>query len=166
MTEELDEQPTADELLDRHAQEILAVLGEKLRLEGLEFDDESKCVFTLDKRFVFIAYFDYAHTNCIILNVPLGYPPEGSRREKLYEKMMAGNYCWGLTQGGTLGLDETTGMLSLSYLIPLPMQNKNQIVDIVSKLVSSADYWIRQIEETNQADGQNGGGAPVPMMRI
>lgn len=168
MTEELDQQPTEGELLDRHAQEVLAVLGETLRLDGLAFDDENECVFTIEKRYVFIAYFDYGNTNSIILNVPLGYlPQEGGRREKLLEAMMAGNYCWGLTAGGTLGLDDTEGLVTLSCLIALPMQDKSRIVDIVARLVSSADYWMRRIEEANQEGGDvPGGGDPVPLMRI
>lgn len=165
MTDGQDQRPAAGESLDRHAQEILTVLGEALQMEGLAFDSGKKCVFTIDQRFNFIAYLDTAHTGSIILNVPLGYLPAGSRRGKLLEAMMTANFGWEETEGGTLGLDETTGMLALSYLIPLPMQEKGQIIDIVSKLLSPADHWMRQIEEAKQGDGEAAGGA-APMMRI
>ncbi|WDP83773.1 MAG: type III secretion system chaperone [Desulfobacter sp.] len=137
----------------KHADDLLDHLGSVLNLTNLKFDDNNQCFFTLEKKMVFMLYLDDEEMNSIIINLPMGMLPENENRERLMYEMLCGNYCWGITDGATIGVDEETAVISLSYLVQLPLQAQGQMVDIVAKLVAVAQYWMKKIETISQEAG-------------
>lgn len=135
-----------------HADQLLTHLGSVLKLTNLKFNDNNECFFTLEKKIVFMLYLDDQEMNSIIINVPMGVLPENENRERLMYELLCGNYCWSVTDGATIGIDDETAVISLSYLVQLPLQAQGQIVDIVAKLVAVAQYWMKKIEKiSNEA---------------
>ena len=134
---------------------VLAHLAEALQLEKLSFDDNQECVVTIDEKYVALMYLDAQDTRSIIINIPLGYLPKNSQREPLLLKLMSGNYCWSLTEGGTLGVDQSTNQISLCYLVPLPLPDAADIVGIMQKLVAVSNYWMGKITEACTEGVQN-----------
>lgn len=136
----------------KHADELLNHLGSVLNLTNLTFNDNNECFFTLEKKIVFMLYLEDKEINSIIINVPMGMLPENENRERLMYELLCGNYCWSVTDGATIGVDDETSVISLSYLVQLPLHAQGQIVDIVAKLVAVAQYWMKKIENiSNEA---------------
>jgi len=134
--------------LRSHANQLLAGAAETLKLERLEFNERDECIVTFDERVVVLFSLDLEDLNGIVINVLLGaLPPEG-KREAVMTELLSGNYCWARTEGGTIGVDRATGVITLSYLVELPLEVPEQFSDICAKLLNVADYWMRKIEET------------------
>jgi hypothetical protein len=139
---------TGDRDLTQDAYEALKSLATALGLAELEFDDNNECVITLDERVVVAMALDL-DTQSIVLSIPLGYLPQNAQRESLMFRLLAGNHYWALTEGGTLGVDESTDLINLTYLAPLPLAEPAQFVIIVGRLVSAANYWLDKIGKAN-----------------
>lgn len=144
------------------ADQLLACLSDALQCDRLQFDENNACTVTIDDKFVVLMYLDALVTRSLILNLPLGYLPHNAQREPLLYRLMAGNYCWGLTEGGTLGLDEASDQISLCYLVPLPLAAPEQIVDIIRKLTAVGTYWMAQLAAAFADHGSAPGPAPGP----
>jgi hypothetical protein len=133
--------------LREHANQLLASAAEVLKLENLELDQRDECIVTFDDRIVVIFSLDTDSLNGLVINVVLGSLPEGPGKAELMYELLAGNYCWSLTEGGVLGIDKSTGVIALSYLVELPMETPGQFPDVCAKLLNVGDYWIRKIGE-------------------
>lgn len=133
--------------LREHANQMLASAAAVLKLEKLELDQRDECIVTFDERIVVIFSLDTDSLNGLVINAVLGTLPEGSGKAELMYELLTGNYCWSLTEGGVLGIDKTTGVIALSYLVELPMETPGQFPDVCAKLLNVADYWMRKIGE-------------------
>jgi hypothetical protein len=51
-----------------------------------------------------------------------------------------------MTEGGTLGVDRETAVISLSYPVALPLDPPDMFQDIAVKLVNAAEFWIRKFQ--------------------
>src|SRR5690348_1867531 len=91
--------------LEQEGAKLLAILREPLGLADLSFDDNNQCVFVLDQKLVFLLNLDDV-TDELVIGVMLGVLPEGEGHAALLRRLLAANYYWRLTQGGTIGLDE------------------------------------------------------------
>jgi len=141
---------------------LLSTLAKALKLEGLAFDEGNECVFVLDDRLAFVLYLDDEITQSIAINVVLGLLPQNESREEILYEFLCGNYCWNQTEGGTIGLDKTTNLITLCYLVGLPLDPAERIVEIVAKLASNAEYWVRKmttIDTENSAAKQATAGS-------
>lgn len=58
-------------------------------------------------------------------------------------ELLCGNYSWNQTEGGTLGVDRQTEIVTLSYLVELPMAEPDQFPAIIEKLAGVAKHWQR-----------------------
>ena len=148
--------------LREHANLLLASAAEVLKLEKLELDQRDECIVTFDERIVVIFSLDTDSLNGLVINVVLGSLPEGPGKAELMYELLVGNYCWSLTEGGVLGIDKTTGVIALSYLVELPMETPGQFPDLCAKLLNIADYWIRKIGEMDGITSVSVGIAPYP----
>jgi hypothetical protein len=138
-----------------YANALLALILNHLSVDpgddaSRELDDNNEFFLTLEDRLAFMFYFD-EDINTFILNVPIGLLPSTAARELVMEELLFGNYSWNLTDGGTLGVDRATGMITVGYLLPLPLAQDEQIIRIVEKLAAVAKHWMRALAE--MADG-------------
>jgi hypothetical protein len=140
------------QIRDQQAHEVLAVIGNALRLDSLELDDENQCSFTVDDKYVFLIYFDYGGTHDMSFSLPLGFLPQGTKREQLLADLMAANYAGSMTDGGVLGIDDESSCVVLTRIITLPMEDNTQITDILGRMISVGQYWMDQIAAA-QDDG-------------
>jgi hypothetical protein len=132
------------------AQAFLESLRQFLKIDPaspakLEFDRHNECIIKWEDRFTLMFYLD-EEIGAIIVNVPLGtLPADESRLEVMFE-LLAANYSWNLTEGGTLGVDRETGIIALSYLVDLPLEPISASEAIIAKLINVSDYWDRKIK--------------------
>ena len=112
----------------------------------LEFDDNSECVLAIADRFAVFLYLD-TDISAIIITLPIAPLPEDESIERVMTELLCGNYAWTLTEGGTLGIDRETSLITLSYLVPLPLDPPDMAEDILVKLLNAADFWDRKIKD-------------------
>lgn len=132
-----------NELLNRIAEELLPGV---LQGDPLKLNRNNECFITIDEKILLLVYLDES-TRALILNVPLGKLPDDSTRETIMFELLSANYCWNLTEGGTLGIDRQTGLICISYLVPLPLEEPAQMPYIISKLAAVSQHWIQTLAE-------------------
>ncbi len=128
------------------ANQLLALAAEPLKLEQLELDERDECIVTFDDRIVTVFTLDADDLNGLVINLVLGALPPDEARGDVMRELLAGNYCWGRTEGGVIGIEDATEMICLTYLVELPMAHPEQFPDVCAKLLNAADYWQRRIE--------------------
>ena len=133
-----------------HGNILLQSLTHALNLEGedkakLVFNENNECFVSFEDRIVLIMYLD-EDIDTIIITIPLGTVPLDNSREELMFELLCANYCWNMTEGGTLGIDEATGVIAMSYLIQLPLEPVEQFERIAAKLINVADFWMRKLK--------------------
>lgn len=134
-------------------------------LEGpLALDDNNECFLALEADLLVVLSLE-DDISALIVTVPVGPLPDGPARETLLLEMMRGNYCWNLTQGGTLSVDRETGLICLNYLIALPLAVPEQMPEIVNKLISVVKYWRREAAEINEVAAGDAPAMETMMMR-
>jgi hypothetical protein len=144
---------------------LLNSIAESLEMpEPLKLDGTDTCVFTIDEKYVFIVQFD-EESEHLLVNLPLGNLPEGEDGKNLAVEMLCGNYCWSLTSGGTLGLDEETGIASVCYGFDLSDGKGKGFEEVLSDLIDVGEYWMGKL---SQSGGESVGATPggANMMRI
>ncbi len=152
----------ANDLLKVLASELPAGLAPADADFSLDGNDEF--FLTLEDRIVVMFYLE-EELNSFILTLPIAKLGDGPLREEILLELMKANFAWNMTEGGTLGLDKTTNLICLSYLVPLPLDQPTQIATIVNKLASVQQHWERALKEMQgEGEGATGGGdSPDPM---
>ena len=145
--------------IHQHTQQLFDAVTarlEHIQIEGgtLGLDENNECFLTLDERMVFMFYLD-EEIDALIINLPLGLLPDDDTREVVMQELLYGNYCWNQTEGATLGVDKKTQVISLGYLVPLPLKDVAQMPHILEKLGGVATHWFRIMDQI--AEEQSGG---------
>lgn len=148
-----------------HAESLLQTIAndlpEGLLTEGaLKFDDNDECLFTLNHRIPLMIYLEEG-SRSLILNAPIGLLPTGPAREAMMLEMLHANYCWNMTEGGTLGVDRTTGLICISYLVALPLEDPTQMPAIINKLAGVAQHWQHSLQERCEDDAAEADPSPT-----
>ena len=136
-----------------HTNLLLQKIAEELPPEAFadhspELDNNDEFSLTLDDKITFLFYLE-EDSRSLILNLPLAKLPDSPSRETIMLELLRANYCWNLTEGGTLGVDSETSVICLSYLVPLPLEVPEQMPQIISKLAAVAQHCQRTLEEMN-----------------
>jgi len=153
-----------------HAKLLLEVIANELP-EGLvtqgvlDFDSNDECLLTLDHKVPLMMYLEEA-SRSLILNAPIGLLPAGTVREAIMLEMLQANYCWNMTEGGTLGVDRETGLICISYLVTLPLEEPSQMPSIIDKLAGIAQHWQHTLQEILSSDAEDVRGPETAGMMI
>jgi hypothetical protein len=68
-------------------------------------------------------------------------PTDGAPRENLARELMQGNFSWGGTAGGILGLEEESGCVCLSCRYALDRETGVSFVEKMKRQYVLAEYW-------------------------
>ncbi len=127
------------------ANNIISYFCNYLEIAPKSFDAENKIELNLDDDIgVIIQYVE--EMNSILFNLlicPVQIGDNESRNELLYD-ILCGNYLWGYTGGGTLGIDKKTQLLCLSRLVEVLEDSQaecNGFLDVFASLAGAARYW-------------------------
>ena len=129
----------------REANRLIGHVGRLAGMDELRLDQRNSCSVVFDGGILCGFYLDEANRT-VVMNLVLGGLPGNINREEIMYELLCGNYCWSLTQGGTIGIDRYTGSINLTYPLALPLADGVRFEDIVSKLVGNAAYWMRRLE--------------------
>jgi hypothetical protein len=135
----------------KHGNMLLQSLAPILEITGRDkeemvFDRNNECFLTFEDKIVLMFYLD-EDLNTIIINSLLGILPQDDSREEIMYELLCGNYCWNLSEGGTLGVDRETAVITLGYFVDLPLEPVELFEEIIAKLVNVTDYWIKKLSE-------------------
>jgi hypothetical protein len=135
--------------IHQHATDLLRLIQESLPMEGgdaLVWDENNQCSLTFDEDIAVIITLDEV-VDAIFMTWILGaLPTEPAEVANAMQEMLEANHEWNGTQGGTLGLDPATGVVTLSYRVDLPLDDANVIQDIISKLYNNSNHWKQTLD--------------------
>lgn len=132
------------------ANELVSNLGKIIQVEGLVFDEEDNCIIMLDNKILFILELD-EESKTIVFNVILGNLPIVGRQDVLYE-LLSANFYWNKTEGGTIGIDEQTDIVTMCYSLDFPLENDSEFEAVFEKLANASEYWINRLLEAGRLD--------------
>lgn len=132
------------------ANELVANLGKRIKVDGLVFDDEDNCIILLDDKILFILELS-EEIKSIVFSIVLGNLPVEGRQAILYE-LLSANFYWNKTEGGTLGIDEETDIVTMCYLMGIPLEDDTDFEIIFEKLANISEYWIDRLQEAGRND--------------
>lgn len=132
------------------ANELVANLGTVIQVEGLIFDEEDSCIILLDNKILFILELD-EDSKTIVFNIVLGNLPIVERQNVLYE-LLSANFYWNRTEGGTIGIDEQTDIVTMCYVMDIPLENDSEFEVIFEKLANASEFWIDRLLEAGRLD--------------
>ncbi len=132
------------------ANELVANLGKIIQVEGLVFDEEDSCIILLDNKILFILELD-EESKTIVFNIILGNLPIVGRQEVLYE-LLSANFYWNRTEGGTIGIDEQTDIVTMCYVMNVPLENDSEFEVVFEKLANASEYWVNRLLEAGRLD--------------
>ena len=144
---------------------ILEITGKEK--DDMVFDRNNECFLTFEEKIVLMFYLD-EERNTIIINSLLGILPQDDSREEIMFELLCGNYCWNLSEGGTLGVDKETAVITLGYFVELPLDSTPLFSEIISKLINVTDFWLRKLNEIQEDYSGSGetAGSPAQFMRV
>ncbi len=120
----------------------LGAVAAELGLEAPEFDANGGFVFHVPGGRLFALYDETERLGAAVLQTAIGVlPSSGPEREELLLAMMDGNDMWALTEGGVLGTDPASGVVTLSYRLEMDERVHEKIVPIIESLMGCSDYW-------------------------
>ena len=142
-----------------HADLLLKLVAEALPMEVgdseheiLAWDEGNQCALTFDETLGVILTLDEVVDALFLIWVLGDLPEETEDRADAMSEMLEANHEWRETEGGTLGIDSNTGMVTLSYRVDLPLDDPSVIQDVIVKLYNIGLYWQKTLELSYRHD--------------
>ena len=129
-----------------HAGIIVKHLSTVLECKEFSFDDQNNIELTLDDDMGVIIHYS-EEANALVVNMLIA-PLLNEDSDILYE-ILCGNYMWGFTAGGNIGIDRESGLLSLHRLIEISdnaLEEASMFEEVFVALVGAARYWRNYLE--------------------
>ncbi len=134
----------------------------QLELGTLTYDSTNNVQMHIDDIGIVLHYSE--ELDALVFNLlicPIQDQNQENKSDMLYT-IMTGNYLWGQTAGGTLGIDSRTDYLCLSRVYELT-ENDGQneysaLLDSFASLVGAAQYWkefVEGVAERNSVANNN-----------
>ncbi len=131
------------------ASELIKSLTMNFLGEAIDFDENGFLELAIEEKIPVIINFEdeIDGVEGLIINCVLGsVEPSSTKGAELMYELLEGNYMWGLTAGGTIGIDSETELCCLTRIVELPIE-QSAFMDIFIQLISAAKYWAERIEE-------------------
>lgn len=131
-----------------HSDHLLTLITQALPMEAaegsppsLEWDENDQCSLTFDTHLAVIMTLNEV-VEAMFLNWVLGTLPQDPEDQlEAITELMEANHEWNMTEGGTLGLDSNSGLVTLSYRVDLPLDDPGIIQNIIVKLYNICRHW-------------------------
>lgn len=122
---------------------ILHNVGQRIHLEDLELDEDNFCSIGFDDDLIVTISYE-ERSNMLLIFGQLGkISPE--LEEDIYPKLLKANYFWQGTSGATLGVDDQTHEVILSYRLNVPNLTSDQLYQLLEEFVNLVDLWKKNL---------------------
>ncbi len=134
------------------AEKLLKTMTSSLMGTELGFDEKDFLELAIEEKIPVIINFEdeIDGVEALIINCVLGsVNPQTKEGCELMYELLAGNYMWGLTSGGVIGIDKETELCCLTRIVELPIE-QDVFMELFVQVASAAKYWVERIEEHSQ----------------
>ncbi len=123
---------------------LLTKLGENVGLPDLAPDEDNYCCLGFDDKI--IVHLQYNEENeVLMLFGQLGEIKE-EWAEQLYPRILKANMFWQGTGGATLGVDDETREIMMSYQIGIRFLDFPKFQELLEGFINTAELWINTLE--------------------
>ena len=136
------------------AQQLLAELGQTLKIESLRLDDSTdSCGLVFDGELPLDIEYE-KDTGRVVLRSPLGELPEDNA-EPLLRELLVADLFWHRTKGATLGLEAHSRRVMLTQAKSVVGLDRREFEMLVETFLNQADKWRWRIaaKGSESADG-------------
>ncbi|MDR1434899.1 MAG: type III secretion system chaperone [Puniceicoccales bacterium] len=137
-------------------------IGEKLKIENLDLDEENNCYLAFDGKY-FVKCSINGEKEQLNFLAYIGALPADETR--YYLGLLESNYFWKDTAGANLSLDPEDGTLLLTQYCNMNMLDSELFYKTLEKFVNAMEHWdTKRLEEWNESpekEGDASGSAPA-----
>ena len=154
-----------------NASQFIKHLTSVLELNELNFDETNSIELSIDDNLGVIIHYAEELESLIVnlLIAPIQDADKETTADLLYD-ILCGNYMWGYTAGGNLGIDRESGLLALHRIFEIaPLFEKEELImfeDAFMALVGAARYWRDYVNGVRNSDLPTSPDLPSDMSSI
>ncbi|UPA28103.1 MAG: type III secretion system chaperone [Verrucomicrobiota bacterium] len=113
-------------------------LAEKLKIEGLQVDDENTCYLAFDEKFFVRCSFDKEKEQIEYLGYIGALPEDGA---DYYQGILESCHFWRDTAGSNVSFDPEDGTLTLQQFCDINFMNDDYFYKVMEDFVNAMDHW-------------------------
>jgi hypothetical protein len=137
-------------------------LGEKLKIEGLNVDENNDCYLAFDGKYFVKCSVDVEKEQVNLLAY-VGSLPED--RACFYRGILESCHFWRDTAGANVSLDPADGTLLLTQYCDMNMLNSDIFYNSLEKIVNAMEHWdTKRLAEWMAKVDDEAGGPDMPGM--
>lgn len=131
--------------------QLLSELGQVVSLPDLAPDKDNYCCLGFDDKI--IVHLQYSEVNEILmLFAQLGTIDEDKVND-IYPRLLKANLFWQGTGGATLGVDDETREVLISYQTPIQFMDFPKFQELLEGFINTAELWITTLEAIQHTEG-------------
>ena len=132
--------------------QLLSELGQAVGLPDLAPDKDNYCCLGFDDKIVTHLQYN-EESEVLMLFAQLGTIDEDKTAD-IYPRLLKANLFWQGTGGATIGVDDETREVLLSYQVAMRLIDFSKFQELLEGFINTAELWINTLETV-----QHGGGA-------
>lgn len=132
---------------------LLSELGQNVGLKELAPDEDHYCCLGFDEKI--IVHMQYNVENSLVMLFAQLGSVDADKESNIYPKLLKANLFWQGTAGGTIGVDDESREIILSYQFPLSVLDFPKFQEILENFVNTSELWINTLEAYQK-------GEPLP----
>jgi len=137
-------------------------LGEKLKIDGLDLDEENNCYLAFDGKY-FVKCSVNAEKEQMNLLAYIGALPEDNTR--FYREILNSCMFWKDTAGANISLDPEDGTLTLTQFCDMNMFSDDAFYKVMESFVNAMEHWdTKRREEWMNTPAEDDVPAAAPSM--
>ncbi len=131
--------------------QLLSELGQAVGLPDLAPDKDNYCCLGFDDKI--ITHLQYSDTNQVLmLFAQLGVIDEDKVND-IYPRLLKANLFWQGTGGATIGVDDETREVLISYQAPMQFMDFLKFQELLEGFINTAELWINTLEAVQHGEG-------------
>lgn len=123
---------------------FIGELGKSLKIKDLSPDADNYCCLKFDNKITTHIQYN-KEGDMIMLFAQLGAIDE-DKTATLYPRLLQANLYWQGTGGATIGVDEETREVLLSYQTPMQLLDYNRFQQLIEGFINTAELWINTLQ--------------------
>lgn len=124
--------------------QLLSELGQSTGIPDLAPDEDNYCCLGFDDKIIVHLQYN-AENEVLMLFAQLGNIDE-DKTTMLYPRILKANLFWQGTAGSTIGVDDETREVLMSYQTPLAFIDFPKFQETLEGFINTAELWINTLE--------------------
>ncbi len=136
---------------------LLKEFAQARHISDLSFDEEGGCVLVDEQDRVIHLQIDQTFERLLALSALGALPASAHCRPEVLYDILAANFCWAGSCGGTLAVEPGSGEAIIQYALPLADADAASFAGFIDEFAQLAIYWRERLDSIRAAhsDGDN-----------